>query len=226
MQALGSATRVFALVHRKPEITQVASGSTTKAKGHLQLQDVYFSYPAHPEREVLRGLSLECAPGSAVALVGASGGGKSTCIALFQRLYEPQSGAVLLDQQDIMDFDKSSFTEVVCAVNQEPVLFGCSIRENILYGLPEDHPARSNDLSPDVVQAACLANAHNFIQQMAHGYDTEVGERGVQLSGGQKQRIAIARALVRKPQVLLLDEATSALDAESELQVQMLDRRR
>ena len=228
MQALGSATRVFELVHRKPQITQVAcdpSKSTPmKTKGHLQLENVHFSYPAHPERQVLRGLCLECAPGSAVALVGASGGGKSTCISLFQRLYEPQSGSVLLDQRDIMDYDCKTFTEAVCAVNQEPMLFGCSIRENILYGLPEDHPARSNDLSPDVVQAACLANAHNFIQQMADGYDTEVGERGVQLSGGQKQRIAIARALVRKPQVLLLDEATSALDAKSELQVQLLGR--
>mmetsp|Transcript_34665 Transcript_34665/g.64564 ORF Transcript_34665/g.64564 Transcript_34665/m.64564 type:complete len:191 (+) Transcript_34665:28-600(+) len=125
----------------------------------------------------------------------------------------------MLDRRDISEYD-SSFTQIVCAVNQEPILFGCSIRENILYGLPQDHPARSNELSPDVVQAACLANAHNFIQKMSAGYDTEVGERGVQLSGGQKQRIAIARALVRKPQVLLLDEATSALDAESELQVQ------
>ncbi|CAE7875450.1 Abcb9 [Symbiodinium necroappetens] len=224
MQALGSATRVFALVHRKPNITQAAAdpgSSAVKVKGHLELRNVYFSYPAHPERQVLKGLSLQCEPGSAVALVGASGGGKSTCISLFQRLYEPQKGAVFLDQRDIMDYDSSSFTEVVSAVNQEPVLFGCSIRENILYGLPEDHPARSNDLSPDVVQAACLANAHRFIQRMADGYDTEVGERGVQLSGGQKQRIAIARALVRKPQVLLLDEATSALDAESELQVQI-----
>ena len=223
MQALGSASRVFELVHRKPEIRQAPSEpvSGPKARGHLELRNVYFSYPAHPEKQVLKGLSLECAPGSAVALVGASGGGKSTCISLFQRLYEPQSGSVLLDHRDIMDYDSGSFTQVVCAVNQEPTLFGCSIRENILYGLPEDHPARSNDLSPDVVQAACLANAHNFIQQMADGYDTEVGERGVQLSGGQKQRIAIARALVRKPQVLLLDEATSALDAGSELQVQM-----
>lgn len=224
MQALGSATRVFALVHRKPNITQAAAdpgSSAVKVKGHLELRNVYFSYPAHPERPVLKGLSLQCEPGSAVALVGASGGGKSTCISLFQRLYEPQKGAVFLDQRDIMDYDSSSFTEVVSAVNQEPVLFGCSIRENILYGLPEDHPARSNDLSPDVVQAACLANAHRFVQRMADGYDTEVGERGVQLSGGQKQRIAIARALVRKPQVLLLDEATSALDAESELQVQI-----
>jgi len=220
MQALGSASRVFELVHRKPEMTPTGSSTVgVEAKGHLQLHDVHFSYPAHPELSVLKGLSLECTPGSAVALVGASGGGKSTCISLFQRLYEPQAGSVMLDRRDISEYD-SSFTQIVCAVNQEPILFGCSIRENILYGLPQDHPARSNELSPDVVQAACLANAHNFIQKMSAGYDTEVGERGVQLSGGQKQRIAIARALVRKPQVLLLDEATSALDAESELQVQ------
>eukprot|EP00913_Durusdinium_trenchii_P027444 g25740.t1 len=130
------------------------------------------------------------------------------------------SGPQCASSKDVLEYGEN-YTELVSAVSQEPLLFGCSIRENILYGLPDDHPARTDALSPDVVSAACLANAHHFIQQMADGYDSCVGERGVQLSGGQKQRIAIARALVRKPQVLLLDEATSALDAESELQVQM-----
>ncbi|CAJ1456642.1 unnamed protein product [Effrenium voratum] len=226
MQALGSAARVFALVHRRPQTSLRAAraadvaAAPRVARGHLRLKEVHFSYPAHPGREVLRGLDLECLPGSCVALVGPSGGGKSTCVALLERLYEVQAGQVLLDHQDVMSFG-SDYTQMVSAVSQEPMLFGCSIRENILYGLPEDHPSRRDALSPDVVQAACLANADNFIQQMAEGYDTAVGERGVQLSGGQKQRIALARALVRKPQVLLLDEATSALDAESELQVQI-----
>lgn len=223
MQALGSATRVFELVHRTPrQQLQNLGGEIPKelVRGHIELKDVSFSYPAHPERLVLQNLSLECPPGKAIALVGPSGGGKSTCVALIQRLYGPHQGHVLLDQRDVLEYGEN-YTELVSAVSQEPLLFGCSIRENILYGLPDDHPARTDALSPDVVSAACLANAHHFIQQMADGYDSCVGERGVQLSGGQKQRIAIARALVRKPQVLLLDEATSALDAESELQVQM-----
>jgi len=226
MQALGSASRVFELVHRRPlKPRQVPVALIPPARheirGHLELKNIYFSYPAHPERPVLQNLSFEVPSGKALALVGPSGGGKSTCVALIQRLYEPNGGGeVRLDQRDVMEYGKN-YTELVSAVSQEPLLFGCSIRDNILYGLPDNHPARSDELSPDVVQAACLANAHHFIQQMTDGYDTCVGERGVQLSGGQKQRIAIARALVRKPQVLLLDEATSALDAESELQVQI-----
>jgi len=193
---------------------------------------VHFSYPARPERPALRGLNLECPSGKAVALVGPSGSGKSTCIALFQRLYETQYGAVTLDGRDVRDYDDRTFHDNVTIVGQEPVLFGRSVRENILYGLPDDHPARSYQpaMATDdgeltvgedpVVQAARLANAHNFISVMSEGYDTEIGERGVQLSGGQKQRLAIARALVRGPRVLLLDEATSALDTESEMLVQ------
>lgn len=221
-QALGSASRVFELVHRKPRqlLVPVTPVPSPDVRGHLELKNVDFSYPAHPEKRVLQNLSLQVPSGTALALVGPSGGGKSTCVALIQRLYVPHEGQVRLDHRDVMEYGKN-YSELVSAVSQEPVLFGCSIRENILYGLPEDHPARSDELSPDVVQAACLANAHHFIQQMTEGYDTCVGERGVQLSGGQKQRIAIARALVRKPQVLLLDEATSALDAESELQIQI-----
>jgi len=161
-----------------------------------------------------------------VALVGPSGSGKSTCIALFQRLYETEYGAVTLDGRDVRDYDDRTFHDTVTVVGQEPVLFGRSVRENILYGLPDDHPARSTankelaGWEDPVVRAAQLANAHNFISAMPEAYDTEIGERGVQLSGGQKQRLAIARALVRRPRVLLLDEATSALDTESEMLVQ------
>jgi len=239
--AIGSATRVFQLIDRPPDRlsrahsgTSIAATSTPAAPviGFLGLHNVHFSYPARPERPALRGLNLECPSGKAVALVGPSGSGKSTCIALFQRLYETQYGAVTLDGRDVRDYDDRTFHDNVTIVGQEPVLFGRSVRENILYGLPDDHPARSYQpaMATDdgeltvgedpVVQAARLANAHNFISVMSEGYDTEIGERGVQLSGGQKQRLAIARALVRGPRVLLLDEATSALDTESEMLVQ------
>jgi len=237
VQAIGSATRVFQLIDRPPDRlsrTSIAANSTPAAPivGCLRLHNVHFSYPARPERPALRGLSVECPSGKAVALVGPSGSGKSTCISLFQRLYETEYGAVTLDGRDVRDYDDRTFHDTVTVVGQEPVLFGRSVRENILYGLPEDHPARSHQpaLAPEdgkltdgedpVVRAARLANAHNFICAMPEAYDTEIGERGVQLSGGQKQRLAIARALVRGPRVLLLDEATSALDTESEMLVQ------
>lgn len=247
-QALGSATRVFELVDRKPESsTQICllpekkqDAATAEQGGdmhhgqhhdhttsRLELLNVSFSYPARPNQQVLENLSLDCPPGQSVALVGPSGGGKSTCMRLFQRFYEPSEGAVLLGGKDVRTYGHSEFHEVVSTVGQEPVLFGRSVRENILYGLPEDHPARARpdpenhkDPGSEVLRAATLANAHSFICSMPEGYDTEVGERGVQLSGGQKQRISIARALVRRPRVLLLDEATSALDAESEALVQ------
>jgi len=231
-QAIGSATRVFELIDREPDgrlrVSEGLSASHTESPviaGHLQLHDVHFSYPKRPERRTLKGLTLDCPPGKVVALVGPSGGGKSTCIGLFQRLYEPQNGTVILDGRDVAEYDSHVFTEAVTTVSQEPVLFGFTVQENILYGLPDEHPARvgsehNQSVSAAVIRAAELANAHDFISNFSQGYHTEVGERGVALSGGQKQRIAIARALVRKPKVLLLDEATSALDAESELKVQ------
>eukprot|EP00928_Gymnodinium_smaydae_P030151 TRINITY_DN2248_c0_g7_i1.p1 TRINITY_DN2248_c0_g7~~TRINITY_DN2248_c0_g7_i1.p1 ORF type:complete len:927 (-),score=187.63 TRINITY_DN2248_c0_g7_i1:144-2924(-) len=199
-------------------------------EGRLEISDVRFTYPARPQQQILNGLSLCCPSGKVMALVGPSGGGKSTVVSLFERLYEVSEGSVLLDGRDVRDFDHRWFHEQVSIVGQEPTLFGRSIRDNILYGLPSEHPAcqraDSNterwEFEPGalVEQAARQANAHDFVIGMAHGYETEVGERGVQLSGGQKQRIAIARALVRNPRVLLLDEATSALDTDSERLVQ------
>lgn len=253
VQALGSATRVFELLDRQPEagglpansvgdtdawapqqLAQHAVPSSTldagKVAGKMELREVHFNYPARPDRPVLRGLTLDCPPGQVVALVGPSGGGKSTCVALLKRLYAPADGSVLLDGQDVWSFEHDGFHEIVSIVGQEPVLFGRSVRDNILYGLPADHPARERPAPAEhgeggepgeaVLHAAKLANAHDFISALPGGYDSQVGERGVQLSGGQKQRISIARALVRKPKVLLLDEATSALDVESERLVQ------
>jgi len=200
------------------------AASVPQVNGFMKLTGINFSYPARPDRQILKGLDLECPPGCVVALVGPSGGGKSTCISLLQRLYKPSGGFVTMDGRDIWDFEHQDYHQIVSVVGQEPSLFGRTVRENILFGLPDDHPAWTPgpDGCPgeEVSRAAMLANAHEFISAMPQGYDTDVGERGVQLSGGQKQRISIARALVRRPRVLLLDEATSALDVQSELLVQ------
>ncbi|CAN0028290.1 unnamed protein product, partial [Ectocarpus sp. 8 AP-2014] len=150
-----------------------------------------------------------------LALVGPSGGGKSSCISLLENLYQPSRGQVLLDGLPVHEYDHGWLHRNISIVGQEPTLYARSIRENIIYGLEGEEPSMA-----DVEEAARLANAHTFISQLPEKYETQAGERGVQISGGQKQRIAIARALVRKPKVLLLDEATSALDAESEHLVQ------
>lgn len=151
--------------------------------------------------------------GQTVALVGSSGCGKSTCIQLIQRFYDPDVGTVYLDGQDLTTLDLSLLRSNIGVVGQEPVLFGTTIAENIRYGYKWA-------TMEDIERAAKKSNAHKFISALPEGYNTMVGERGAQLSGGQKQRIAIARALVREPSILLLDEATSALDTNSEAKVQ------
>lgn len=187
--------------------------------GHVQFKDISFSYPTRPGHNVLKNFNLDLPPCKTVAIVGHSGGGKSTVAALLERFYDPCCGVVTLDGHDIRTLDPSWLRRnVIGFINQEPVLFGTSIMENIRFGNP--------DVTDDKVYAAAKqANAHNFICSFPDGYKTVVGERGVTLSGGQKQRIAIARALIKNPSILILDEATSALDAESERVVQeALDR--
>jgi len=223
--ALGAATRVFELRGREPQLPlgppDGSESSLARVQGALRVENVRFSYPARPDTEVLKGLSLEVPAGRVVALVGPSGNGKSTIIGLLQRHYKASSGSVTMDGIDIWDFPHRYYHTVISIVGQEPVLFDRTLRENIIYGLENPGSAMGSSVSEQQVhQAAIKANAHDFISNMPEGYATEVGERGVQLSGGQKQRIAIARALVRQPKILLLDEATSALDAESERQVQ------
>jgi ATP-binding cassette subfamily B (MDR/TAP) protein 1 len=164
-------------------------------------------------RQVCNGYSLEIAAGTTVALVGASGSGKSTAIQLMERFYDPDSGVVTLDGVDLRELNVRWLRQQIGLVGQEPVLFSGTIAENIAYGKPGSTPA-------DVEQAARMANAWDFIQEFPAKFDTDVGEKGGQLSGGQKQRIAIARAMIKNPAVLLLDEATSALDTESERIVQ------
>ncbi|MBI1315634.1 ATP-binding cassette domain-containing protein [bacterium] len=182
-------------------------------KGAVVFEEVRFAYPSRPEFEVIQGLDVAIEPGTRVALVGSSGAGKTTLMALLLRFYTPISGRIRIDGRDLNNWDLSGFRAQVALVPQEVLLFGGSILENIRYGKPGASEA-------EVVEAAKRAYAHDFIVAFPEGYETTVGERGIQLSGGQRQRIAIARALLNDPALLLLDEATSALDSESEYYVQ------
>lgn len=182
--------------------------------GDISFQNVTFTYPTRKNQKVLSNFSLELKGGSKVALVGPSGGGKSTIAALLERFYDVQEGCIKVDGIDLKLLDPSWLrSRLIGYISQEPVLFASSIRENIRYG----RPSASDD---EVIEAAKLANAHDFINTFPQSYDTVLGERGLTVSGGQKQRIAIARALIKKPPMLILDEATSALDTESEQSVQ------
>ncbi|CAF9904936.1 GTPase-activating protein [Imshaugia aleurites] len=184
-------------------------------EGTIEFRDVHFRYPTRPEQPVLRGLSLTVKPGQYVALVGASGCGKSTTIALMERFYDPLSGGVFVDGKEISSLNINDYRGFLALVSQEPTLYQGSVRENVLLGADrEDVPEEA------IIQACKDANIYDFIISLPDGFSTIVGSKGSMLSGGQKQRIAIARALLRDPKILLLDEATSALDSESEKVVQ------
>jgi len=229
VEAMQAARRVYKLVAAKSSIDGLAdSGQEPKmaASGRIEVVDVTFSYPARREVSVYSKLSLTIDAGQTVALAGPSGCGKSTLVALLERWYDVDSGALMLDGVDVRSLSVRWLRSQIGLVSQEPVLFSGSIGWNI--GLGASAGGSEADVGGGfgpsteaaVAQAAKLSNAHTFIGEMPHGYATEVGEKGVQLSGGQKQRIAIARALVREPAILVLDEATSALDTESERVVQ------
>ncbi len=209
MRAVGAGERVFEIMDRDPAIHNKEGLQPDDMAGEVCFERVNFTYPARPDIQVLHDVELEVATGEVIALVGPSGGGKSTVAALLQRLYDPDEGRVLVDGLDVCDISPDWLRQRIGVVAQEPTLFSATVAENILYGRP--------DAGRSAVEAAAkAANAAEFIAGFPEGYDTEVGERGVQLSGGQKQRVAIARAVLKDPRILLLDEATSALDAESE----------
>jgi len=195
------------------ESTVSSNRETIPVRGEIELDHVNFAYPSRPDMQVIRDVSLKIKAGEQMALVGSSGAGKSTLVALILRLYHPNSGSLKLDGTAYDQWNLHMLRKNMALVPQEVLLFGGSIAENIGYG----KPGASHD---EIVAAAKEANAHEFITQFPDGYDTFVGERGVQLSGGQKQRVAIARAILKNPAILLLDEATSALDTESENLVQ------
>ncbi|KAL9224544.1 hypothetical protein vseg_000568 [Gypsophila vaccaria] len=214
-EASVAASRIFNRVDRTPQIDgQDDSGLVLDTlRGEIQFDNVKFTYPSRPDTTILKDFSLTVEAGKTVALVGASGSGKSTAIALLQRFYDANDGVVRIDGVDIRMMKSKWIRGQMGLVSQDHALFGTSIRENIMFG--------KLDASIDeVMSAAEAANAHNFIRQLPEGYDTKIGERGALLSGGQKQRIAIARAMIKNPVILLLDEATSALDSESETLVQ------
>uniref|UniRef100_A0A663MR19 ATP-binding cassette sub-family B member 5 n=1 Tax=Athene cunicularia TaxID=194338 RepID=A0A663MR19_ATHCN len=212
-----SAQRIFQLLDRKPLIDSYSEEGEklSNFEGNVEFRNIHFVYPTRPEVQVLQGLNLKVNKGQTLALVGSSGCGKSTSIQLLERFYDPVEGQVLADGFDTRSLNLQWLRSRLGLVSQEPILFDCSIAENIQYG------DNSKVVSQEEIEAAAkAANIHAFIENLPEKYNTRVGEKGTQLSGGQKQRIAIARALLRNPAILLLDEATSALDTESEKIVQ------
>lgn len=216
LQALGATERIREILMSDTEVT-VSDGEKARSSapigGRIQYHHVGFAYPSRPDLPVLKGIDLDVEKGQKIALVGQSGSGKSTIVQLLMRFYNTNAGAITIDGKPIETFNISDLRHQIGIVPQDVILFGGSIRENILYG----KPSASED---ELKAAAEQANALEFIQHFPEGFETIVGERGIKLSGGQRQRIAIARAILKNPSILVLDEATSSLDAESEKMVQ------
>ena len=213
--AIGATERIREILDRESEvqIQPVRAANRHSIRGDIAYRDVHFRYPTREDVEVLKGIDLEVKAGQKVALVGPSGAGKSTIVQLLLRYYQQGGGEILVDGRPLAEYEISEYRSHIAVVPQEVILFGGTIRENILYGKPDA-------TEDEIVEAARQANAWDFIRAFPEGLDTLVGERGVKLSGGQRQRIAIARAILKNPGILILDEATSSLDAESEKLVQ------
>ena len=213
--AVGATERLRELLKSPTETEERVRGNVPagRFKGNISFQNVQFSYPTRPDMEVLKGVSLDIPAGKKVAIVGQSGAGKSTIMQLLLQFHFPTHGQITVDGRQIYDFELEAYRQNFAIVPQEVILFGGTIRENILYGKPDATEA-------EIIEAARQAHAWDFIRSFPEALETVVGERGIKLSGGQRQRIAIARAILRNPSILLLDEATSSLDAESEKVVQ------
>lgn len=219
-----SAATIFRTIDRASPIDSSSDEGldASKISGDIEFRGVRHVYPSRVTTNALSDYNLRISAGKTTALVGPSGGGKSTVVGLLQRFYNIIEGSITIDGVEITDYNIGSLRRQISVVSQEPILFDLSLRDNIAFGLPD---AKRKDLTEQevtdaVIQAAKQAYAHDFVSLLPQGYETTVGERGVLLSGGQRQRIAIARALISDPKILLFDEATSALDTESERYVQ------
>ncbi|XP_044063696.1 antigen peptide transporter 1 [Siniperca chuatsi] len=213
-KAIGASEKIFEYMDRKPEVPPEGNLAPKNLEGHIQFKKVTFSYSGRTDENnlVLKDVSLELKAGQITALVGLNRSGKSTCVKLLERFYQPQAGEILLDGKPLLNYQDKYLHDKIAVVSQDCMLFARSVRENIKYG----YESASDE---EMYRAAKLASAHEFIMELSNGYDTDAGEKGGQVSGGQKQRIAIARALIRRPKILILDNATSDLDTENEYQV-------
>jgi ATP-binding cassette subfamily B protein len=209
---MAAGDRVFEIMDAEREITEKPNAiMLPKLDGYVKFDDVSFSY--HEEKKTLKNINLEAKPGETVALLGATGSGKSTIIRLIPRFYDATTGKITIDNFDVRDVKLKSLREQIGIVAQETFLFTMSIKENIAYSKP-------NATIEEIIEASKTARAHEFVSALPDGYDTRVGERGVTLSGGQQQRIAIARALLANPKILILDDSTSSVDVETEYEIQ------
>jgi ABC-type multidrug transport system fused ATPase/permease subunit len=211
-RAVASGARVFEILDRAPEMVSPPDAPVLPAgDGHVELRGVSFHYEGS-DQPILRDIDLDVAAGQTVAVVGATGSGKTTLVALIPRLYDPTSGSVVVDGADVRDIDLAALRREIAMVSDDPFLFSATVRENVAY-------ARPDASQEEIERAAQQAGIHDFITTLPEGYDTMIGERGLTVSGGQRQRIAIARALLRDPRILILDDATSSVDATTEAEI-------